>query len=391
MPRGKMSAARTSSRRPRGDGTVYYDDTRDRWIGAVTIGGRRRKVTAATKTDARARLATLLAAKTTGTPIDDRSHTVAQAVDVFLARDLPGRRRNGRPLAPATLTGYRWACDIIVNRLGTIRLAVLTVEDVEAMYDELAARDSGPSAAASLRKIRTTLQQVITLAVRRRKISHNAAVSATMPNSASQAKPRRALTPPNARRLLVALRGERNGAMFALSLRVGLRPGEAAALWWDDIDGAVVHVRRGRQAVGGRVEVVDDLKTEASRRAIELPPDLVAWLADHRKAWLGEKLAATSWHDDRLVFPSTTGRVLSPSNVRRDLAAICQHAGVPITRPNELRHSCASLLSHIGVPNEQIADLLGHTTTRMVDQTYRHRLRPVVDVAAKADWLTTGG
>ena len=54
--------------------------------------------------------------------------------------------------------------------------------------------------------------------------------------------------------------------------------------------------------------------------------------------------------------------MLSPSNVRRELAAICQGAGVTLVTANELRHSCASLLSDIGVPNEQIADLLGHTT-----------------------------
>src|SRR5688572_18317476 len=32
------------------------------------------------------------------------------------------------------------------------------------------------------------------------------------------------------------------------------------------------------------------------------------------------------------------------------------------------------------------ADLRGHTTTRLVDLTYRHRLRSVVDVAARGDW-----
>ena len=385
----KRSGARTptASRRPRGTGTVYFDEAKARWVGAVTIAGRRHKVVGKTKTDASARLSKLTAARATGAPVDDRTHTAAQAVRVFLERELPARRRNGRQLAPATITGYRWACDIILDRLGPIRLADLTAEDVERMYDELADDDNGPNAAASLRKIRTTLQQVLDLAVRRRKISHNVATVATMPSSAADAKPRHALTPPDARQLLGALKGERNGAMFALSLRVGLRPGEASAIWWDDIDGNVLHIRRGRRAVGGRVEVVDDLKTEASRRSIELTAELATWLAEHRSVWAAEKLAARSWHDDRLVFPSTTGRVQSPPNVRRELAAICQRAGVPVVRPNELRHSCASLLSDIGVPNEQIADLLGHTTTRMVDQTYRHRLRPVVDVAARADWL----
>jgi len=368
---------------------VYHDAQRDRWIGAVTIGGRRRKVVARTKTDARARLATLLAAKTTGTPVDDRSHTVAQAVDVFLARDLPGRRRNGRPLAPATVTGYRWACDIISARLGSTRLASLTVENVEAMLDDLRGRRDTPATAASARKVRTTLHQVIALAVRRRKVSHNVAAVATLPAAAAGAKPRQALAPAAARKLLEVLKGERLGAMFALSLRVGLRPGEASAIWWDDIDGDVLNVRRGRRAIGGKVEVVDELKTEGSRRSIALPPDVVDMVAEHRRAWLGEKMAARSWHDDRLVFASTNGFVLSPSNVRRELIAICKRAGVPVVQPNELRHSCASLLSDMGVPNEQIADLLGHTTTRMVDQTYRHRLRPVVDIATTADWAAT--
>jgi integrase len=384
----KRSAQRTpaTKRRSHGTGTLYHDSERDRWVGAVTIAGRRHKVVARTKTDASARLAGLVAARTTGTLVDDRSYTVAQAVDVFLSREVPSRRRHGGPLAPATVTGYRWACDIIVSRLGKVRLANLTAEDVEAFYDELAARNGGPDSVASLRKIRTTLQQVIDVAVRRHKVTHNVATVATIPHAADAAKPRRALDPAAARKLLAALRDERNGTMFALSLRVGLRPGEAAGLWWDDLDGNVLHVQRGRQAVGGRVEVVDNLKTEASRRSIELPVEIVDWLSEHRRQQVAERLAAPGWRDERLVFASTGGRVLSPPNVRRQLEAICRRAGVPVVRPNELRHSCASLLSDIGVPNERIADLLGHSTTRMVDQTYRHRLRPVVDVAATQDW-----
>jgi integrase len=396
MPAGKKSAEEppargagkkspTTGRRARGEGTVYHDDTRDRWVGAVTIGGRRRKVVAHTKTDARARLAGLLAAKTTGAPVDNRSRTVAQAVDSFLERGVPERTSNGRPLTPTTVATYRWAADIIVDRLGATRLADLTVHDVEAMLDELAKRRK--MSAASLRKIRGTLQRVIAFAERRGDISRNVAKNATITPKAAPAQPRTALHPVAARKLLAALRDERNGVMFALSLRVGLRPGEAAGLYWDDLDGDVLNVRRGVRVVGGRAQVVDDLKTEASRRAIELPADIVDWLDVHRRAQVVERLAASSWHDARLIFASPNGRVLSPPNVRRQLVAVCDAAGVPVVRPNELRHSCASLLSDLGVPNELIADLLGHTTTRMVDQTYRHRLRPVVDIAARADWL----
>lgn len=86
------------------------------------------------------------------------------------------------------------------------------------------------------------------------------------------------------------------------------------------------------------------------------------------------------------MFGSPNGRVIDPARARRRLATGCSEIGVPRVTPNELRHSCASLLSDDGVPIERVADLLGHTTTRMVEQTYRHRIRPVIDVAARHNW-----
>ena len=109
-------------------------------------------------------------------------------------------------------------------------------------------------------------------------------------------------------------------------------------------------------------------------------------LADHRRQQAAEILAAPSWADARIVFPTRVGTVTDPTKARRRLAKICTEAGVTVVRPNELRHSCASLLSDAGVPLELIADLLGHASTDMLDRTYRHRLRPSIDVAARATW-----
>jgi integrase len=375
-------------RRPRGDGTVYEDKARGRWIGAITIDGRRRKVTGKDKTEARARLRDLVKQASAGV-VDNRTITVADAVRTFLERDVPNRTSAGRPLTPATIEVYRWTGELIIAEIGKTRLANLTVGDVERMLDRLASRDDRPLGVASLRKVRGTLQRAISFAERRGQVSRNVAQHATITPSAAPGSKRRALTPDDARTLLAALSDEPNGAMFALMLRVGLRPGEAAGIYWTDIDGPVLNVTRAVRLVKGRAEVVDDLKTESARRTIELPADLADWISEHRRSQIEERLAAESWTDDRLVFASTAGNVLSPPNVRRHLADICARADVPVIRPNELRHSCASLLSDAGVPNEQIADLLGHTTTRMVDSTYRHRLRPMVSVAAETDWIVS--
>jgi site-specific recombinase XerD len=81
------------------------------------------------------------------------------------------------------------------------------------------------------------------------------------------------------------------------------------------------------------------------------------------------------------VFPNEIGRPIDPSNLRREIAGLCEGAGIePSISPNELRHSAASLLVNAGVPLEEVADFLGHANVRMLAQTYRHRVKRVVNL-----------
>ena len=370
------------ARREQGTGSVYVDPTRPgRYIGETRVNGKRRRVSGSTKADVSRKLRALTAQRDTGQLVGDRSATVTQALAEFLERDLPNR-----DLAPKTMELYTWTAGLIRDQLGSIRLTDLTVDHIEAMLDRLATREQAPLSRSSLTKVRGTLQRAIAFAERRGKAIRNPALAATITPHAPRSQPRQALVPDEARTLLAALRGERDGLMFGLSLRLGLRPGESAALYWSDVEGGAVNVVRGVRRDRGRPVIVDEVKTEGSRRTIDLPDDLSAWLADHRRQQAAEILAAPSWADARIVFPTRVGTVTDPTKARRRLAKICTEAGVTVVRPNELRHSCASLLSDAGVPLELIADLLGHASTDMLDRTYRHRLRPSIDVAARATW-----
>jgi hypothetical protein len=64
--------------RARGTGTVYLDKARDRWIGAVTIDGRRHKVTAKKRIDAEAELNRLVARYQLGVQPENSSITVSE-------------------------------------------------------------------------------------------------------------------------------------------------------------------------------------------------------------------------------------------------------------------------------------------------------------------------
>lgn len=402
--------ARKAQRRGRGEGSFYWQESHARWVGEAEVDGRRIRAYGKDKTSAKAQLDRRLRELVDGTMPLDRSVTVASVVARFVERSVPNRREG--KLAPSTRTTHAWAAQIITREIGTRRVAQLTTRHVEDMLDRLAAR--APAAArraspttptgqrrregrtapstsglgrASLVKVRSTLRLALDDAMRRREVAANVAAAAQLPGALPPATSRSTVAPADARRLLDALRDSPNGAMYALMLRVGLRPGEAAGLYWSSLAGANLTVSRAVQLHRGRPSLVDTLKTSRAYRTVELPADLVDWLAAHRKAQAATRLAAAVWVDPQLMFPTAVGTVQSPRNMRRDLAAICRRASLPVVLPNELRHSCASFLSDSGVRHEDIADLLGHTTTRMVDQTYRHRIRSAVDVAARADWL----
>jgi integrase len=63
---------------------------------------------------------------------------------------------------------------------------------------------------------------------------------------------------------------------------------------------------------------------------------------------------------------------------------VCTAAGVgDAWTPRELRTSFVSLMSHNGVSTEEIARLVGHSSTRTTEVVYRRELRPVITTGAE--------
>jgi integrase len=57
-------------------------------------------------------------------------------------------------------------------------------------------------------------------------------------------------------------------------------------------------------------------------------------------------------------------------NARRDIAAACRNAGVPVVTPNDMRRSLATWLAWAGVPLDVARVVFRHTTTRMLEKVY---------------------
>jgi integrase len=77
---------------------------------------------------------------------------------------------------------------------------------------------------------------------------------------------------------------------------------------------------------------------------------------------------------------------LDAHNVRRGFRRVATSAGLVAKEwtPREMRHSFVSLLSDDGMPIEQIARLVGHTSTAVTETVYRQQIRPVMIEGAEA-------
>jgi integrase len=245
------------SRLSPGTGSVYPMKSRPgTWCGSTSIAGKKHRVYAPTKREARKKLNRLLA---NGPAPKPATLTVTRLFDEWLTRDVAGR-----DCAPATVARHQWAASLWIRELGVRRVSDLSTREVEDALETM----SGRLSKASLRQVLSSLKQALSYAERRAEVGRNVAQVAVLPVGADGPGVRRSLTEDEAMKLADVLSEERNGSLFLLSLRVGLRPGEAAALYWEDIDldTQTVNVTRGRQTQAARSLVLDKKKTTTAKR-----------------------------------------------------------------------------------------------------------------------------
>jgi integrase len=325
----------------------------------------RRKRRARTYAEARVKLREMQEDMRAG--IDPRRLTVSAQLDRWLARmKLSGMSRS-------TIENYRWAIDNYLRpALGGIILSKLTPDDIDKLLFTMA--DAG-AAKNTMMRVRAVLSMAIDDAVARRLVSWNP-VSATK-TPAGPRRESRSFTAEEASTLLQQVMGDRLEALWLSCLLLGLRPGEVAGLVWSDIDldAGVLAVRRARvhdpdgMRLGGT-------KTKRSVRTLEMPALLIEVLRRHRLRQLEERnLVGEAWQDYELVFTTTVGTPIDRWSLRRQFARMTETAGLGRWHPSELRHTTVSLLSDAGVSLEEIADIVGHSTTRMTGDTYRHPVR----------------
>lgn len=331
----------------------------DRWLLRVYLGktleGKRKyasKMFHGSKQDARKALTAMAGARDTQSLVSPNEMTVAQWIKQWLQSKVQ--------ITKATLVGYETHLKLyILPALGALRLQDLSPLHVQECYNQLQKRGLSPRVIEYSHSI---FHQSLNKAVNLGFLVRNPSEHIERP-----AKERRGftfLTPDQMDSLLKASEASGLRVLWMLLLTTGLRPGEALALRWSDLEGDTLRVNRTLQRVAkGRYEVAEGAaKTEGSLRAVTLPTSTLVALKEHR-------LRSGVAHG--YIFSDARGNFLNPHNVRHRWKTALAKAGLPSNiRLYDTRHSHATALLNAGVALSGIADRLGHSSTRVTEQVY---------------------
>lgn len=307
-----------------------------------------------TKKEAQAVLNKLLRAKDLGALALPSGDTLNEYLDHWLEAAAKPRLRASTYLEyKAQLVRY------VRPELGHVKLSKLTPVAIQACYGKMLA------AGLSARTVRLThaiLRNALHQAVKWQVLPYNPADAVDLPKQ--QQEEMKALSREEAARFLEVSKGNRWHVLFTLLLATGLRPSEAIALKWTDLDlaGGRLHVTRTVAKVEGRW-VFNEPKTKSGRRVVYLPVSLVRLLADQPRV-------------SELVFIGDDGEPVRLQGViEHHFKPLLVKAGLPReVRLYDLRHTCATLLLLAGEHPKKVAERLGHADISLTLNTYSHVL-----------------
>jgi integrase len=356
------------SKRGNGEGSIYWNDARQRWVGAVTLDdGKRKIVYGLTRREVGKKLTAALDRKAQGLPFVPERLTVGAWLDYWMTAIVQPERE------PTTAAMY----EIMVRKhikpyIGHLALAKLQPEHVELWLVQLA---SDGASLETRRSAMVRLRTALTLAVKRQQLARNVALLVERPRPP---KPKfTAPTPDRLRRLLEVIKGDRDQALVLVALGASLRRAEVLGLQWDDVDfeRQELHVRRRVNRVGKGVGLIvrDGAKTKSGVRTVHLPQFVLDGLAAQRRHQLTERLrAGPLWRDTGFVFTSEVGTVLEPRKVDQYFAGVRERAGLDGHTFHGLRHDFAGLLLAANIPGRIVAEMMGHSDYSITANRYQH-------------------
>ena len=357
----------TRSKRPNGEGSLFYSDTLKTWVAEIVLpdGTTKRKKNKLQRV-VRTWLETEKEALRRGTWVSTEAVLYGDFLDRYL------KEVAIHSLRPKTKETYNYSINKYIRpALGKMRITAIRPDHLSSLYAGIL--ESGRSK-HTVRYVHRIIRMTLSVALKWGLVGRNVADAVTPPTPAvNEITP---LTVDEVKRLLKVLENDRLYAFYALICTTGLRKGEALAIQKSslNLDAGTIIVRHSLSQINGVGLILGEPKSIKSRRELAIPAFTVKVLRNH---------LANHPNSSNYVFATSNNTPFSPRNILRHFKIKLAEAGLPTTtRIHDLRHSFISWLIQSGQDIKTIQAVAGHSQASMTLSVYGHLMPGAMRSAA---------
>lgn len=373
------------SKRGNGEGTIYYSEKLNKWVGQFTAGRKddgklnRKSVYGDTRKEVKEKITQKLSEIQNKTFIEKSDTTIS-----MLGKQIIDNKFNSNIISEATYGRALGTFEHIKNS----NIADIKIQDVTTYELQEFINSKKDYANSYIDKIYEMLGSIFKEAIKKDIILKNPLVNVIKPKSSKKDKEIEALTIEEQKAFVSALENEPYKNIFLVALHTGMRIGEILALQPQDIDfkSNLINIDNTlTKSQEGKVLVGETTKTYESTRKIPITIILKPILEDCLANYISNK--------NNLLFCHSNGSIIAPATINSHFKKICKNANIKVTtklikrkvknkkdrtinlktstvNTHMLRHTYATRCIEAGIPAPVLQKLLGHKDISVTINTY---------------------
>lgn len=374
------------SKRGNGEGTIYFSEKLNKWVGQFTAGRKadgklnRKSVYGNTRKEVKEKMTKALAEIQTKTYIEKNDMTIS-----MLGEQIIEGKFNANIISQAT---YGRALGTF-NHIKNSDIANTKIQDITPYELQEFINTKKDYANSYIDKIYEMLGSIFKEAMKRDIIVKNPLLNVVKPKSSKKDKAVESLTIEEQKSFVNHLENEQYKNIFLVALHTGMRIGEILALKPDDIDfdNKLITIDNTlTKNTSGKVIIGDTTKTYESNRKIPITIITEPIFKDCITNYIPNK--------NNLLFCHLNGSIIAPATINSQFKKICKNANIKVVTVKKkkgidldgkdkfvnlktstvnthmLRHTYATRCIEAGIPAPVLQKLLGHRDITVTINTY---------------------